>query len=286
MALFVFATEADAQRRKTTRKKRARTTAVAKKPKEVVVAVPTDSLIGRVYGGKVGRTVTDFFGSRVTYGDVRHQVYVWRDSIAVLHHWGGDTDVYEVLPYKHNGTALTLGGFTYSTIRNGKALSLNKTTENKETREGILTLEEPEMMARAIYMRGKYLDGMSIQTDEDKRNALIMLRISAEEGDAEAQQYLAQYFKKRADKGEPDAIREMLDRETAATNYAEAHKYIDMLIAMEPENMELLCEKGTLYVSEGNESAAKRVYKKIRKGDREFFEASQNPFLVSMRAAE
>ena len=83
LAILMFATALPAQRRSTTRRSKKRIATVAK-PQKAVAILPVDSLVGRVYAGKVGQTVVDFFGSRTTYGDVTQQIYIWHDSIAVI----------------------------------------------------------------------------------------------------------------------------------------------------------------------------------------------------------
>lgn len=282
LALLMVATALPAQKRKTTaRKKKQKTTAVAKKSEAVVL--PIDSLIGKAYAGKIGQTVVDFFGSRVTYGDVTQQIYLWRDSIAVIDRRSGDTQEYLFLPYSLSGSTLTIGQFKYTTIKGGTALELQKTTENKEVRQGTLSGVSPLMMANALYLHGKHLDNMTIQSDEDKRNALTCLNIAAEQGNAEARQYLYEYYKKRADNGEVPALRYMLAYETDAGNYAEAMKYCDSLISLYPTDAQWLCVKGLLCLQTDKTSEAKKVYKKIKKLDEEFYATSQHPFMKRMR---
>lgn len=260
----MVATALPAQKRKTTKRKKARTTAV-KTTKQTTDIVPLDSLLGKAYTGKVGQTVVDFFGSRTTYGDVTQQLYVWHDSTAVIYQRGGDMEQYLVLPYSLNGSTLTIGDYKYTTQQKGHALQLQKLTENKEVRQGTLTEVSPIMMAQMLYLRGKYLDGMTIQTDEDKRNALICLSIAAENGQKEAKEYLYNYYKKRAEKGEDAAIKYMLAYELNANNYAEAHKYCDMMIEKEPTNVSWLEKKHEIFIKEGKTSDAKKMMKKIKK---------------------
>ena len=65
LALFMLATDLPAQKRKTSRRKKNRTAAVAK-PQSAASIVPVDSLIGKAYAGTVGRTVVDFFGTHLS----------------------------------------------------------------------------------------------------------------------------------------------------------------------------------------------------------------------------
>lgn len=264
LAFLMLATALPAQKRKTTKRKKARTTAV-KETKQATDIVPLDSLIGKAYTGKVGQTVVDFFGSRTTYGDVTQQIYVWHDSTAVIYQRGGDMEQYLILPYSLNGSTLTIGDYEYTTQQKGHALTLQKFMENKEVRQGTLNEVSPIMMAQMLYLRGKYLDGMTIQTDEDKKNALICLSIAAENGQKEAKEYLYSYYKKRAEKGEPAAIKYMLAYELNAVNYTEAHKYCDMMIEKEPNNVSWLQQKHDIFVKEGKTSDAKKMMKKIKK---------------------
>lgn len=263
LAFLMLATALPAQKRKAAKRKKARTTAV--KNKQTTDIVPLDSLIGKAYTGKVGQTVVDFFGSRTTYGDVTQQVYVWHDSTAVIYQRGGDIEQYLILPYALSGSTLTIGNYKYTTQLKGHALQLQKFTENKEVRQGTLNEVSPIMMAQMLYLRGKYLDGMTIQTDEDKKNALICLSIAAENGQKEAKEYLHNYYKKRAEKGEPDAIKYMLEYELKAANYAEAHKYCDMMMEKEPNNISWLQQKHDIFIKEGKTSDAKKMMKKIKK---------------------
>lgn len=264
LSFLMLATALPAQKRKASKGKKARTSTVKRSAVQFDI-VPLDSVVGRSYSGKVGQTVVDFFGNRTTYGDVTQQIYVWHDSTAVIYQRGGDTETYLVLPYSLTGSTLTIGDFKYTTLKNGHALSLQKTMEGKEVRQGTLQEVSPVMMSQMLYLRGKYLDGMTIQTDEDKKNALVCLNIAAENGQREAQQYLYGYYKKRADKGEVAAIKYMLEYEKNAANYAEAHKYCDMMIEKEPRNAAWLKEKHELYIKEGKNSEAKKLMKKIKK---------------------
>lgn len=281
LALILLSTSLYAQKRKTRRSKKSRPTAVVKR--NTACVLPVDSLIGKVYAGKVGQTVVDFFGTRTTYGDVTQQIYIWRDSLAVLNQRGGDTDSYLVLPYTLKGSTLNLGQFSYTTVNNGDAIEMVKTKENNEVRQGTLNRADPSMMVSAIFQRGKYLDRITIQTDEDKRDAFVCLSIAAEAGNKEAQKYLVEYYKKRADKGEKNAIMYMMRHETETGNYTAAHEYCDKLIEMAPENMELLCEKGSLYLLEGKKSDAKKIYRRIKKLNEDFYNSSQLPFMREMR---
>lgn len=277
----MLATALHAQKRKTTKRKKARVTNTMK-AKPSAETVPIDSLIGKSYAGKIGQTVVDFFGTRTTYGDVTQQIYIWHDSTAVIYQRGGDEESYKILPYSLNGSTLTIGNYRYTTIKNGVALQLQKMTEGKETRQGTLASVSPVMMSQMLYMRGKYLDGMTIQTEEDKKNALICLNIAAENGQKEAQTYLYNYYKKRAEKGESNAIKYMYEYEKKAANYADAHKYCDMLISSEPQNALWLCEKGSLYLAEGKTSDAKKIMKKIKKVDNSFIKDKRHPFIKAM----
>lgn len=285
LALFMLATDLPAQKRKTSRRKKSRTAAVAK-PQPAASIVPLDSLIGKAYAGTVGRTVVDFFGTRTTYGDVTQQIYIWHDSTAVINQRGGDTETYLFLPYTLDGSTLTVGQFRYTTVKDGHALQMQKTTENNETRQGTLSQTDPSMMVNALFLYGKHLDGMTIQTEEDKANALTCLNIAAEHGNADAQQYLYSYYKKKAESGDTDAIKRLLALETAAGNYTEAHKYCDMLIVKDPQTPAWLCEKGNLYIKEGKLSDAKKIYKKIKKQDKEYYDTSAHPFLQHMRGGK
>lgn len=281
LSFLMLATALPAQRQKTNRRKKARVTNT-NKAKTTAEVVPLDSLIGKSYAGKIGQTVVDFFGNRTTYGDVTQQIYIWHDSTAVIYQRGGDTENYMILPYSLNGSTLTIGDFKYTTQKGGASLLLQKTMEGKETRQGTLTSVSPIMMSQMLYMRGKYLDGMTIQTDEDKRNAIICLNIAAENGQKEAQTYLYNYYKKRAEKGESNAIKYMYEYEKNALNYSEAHKYCDMMINKEPQNAFWLCEKGSLYLKEGKTPDAKKIMKKIKKVDNSFIKDKRHPFIKAM----
>ena len=282
LALLMLVTALPAQKRKTTRRKKSRVTAVAK-PKTAVAILPVDSLVGRVYAGKVGQTVVDFFGSRTTYGDVTQQIYIWRDSIAVINQRDGSVEAYHFLPYTLIGSTLTIGTFRYTTLSGGATLQMQKTTENNEVRQGTLSRIDPSMMVNALFLHGKYLDGMTIQTEEDKANALTCLSIAAEYGRKDAQDYLCSYYKKRAERGDTAAVKYLLRHETAVGNYAEAHRYCDQLVANEPLSAAWLCEKGLLYVKQGKQSDAKKIYKRVRKLDKQFYETASHPFLQRMR---
>lgn len=282
LALLITTTALPAQKRKTTKRSKAKKTTTVIKKNEAVV-LPVDSLIGKVYAGKIGRTVVDFFGNRVTYGDVTQQIYIWHDSIAVIDQRGGDTQEYLFLPYTLNGSTLTIGQYRYTTIKGGTALELQKMKEGQEERQGTLTSVSPLMMTDALYYHGKHLDKMTIQTDEDKRNVLTCLNIAAENGNADAKQYLYEYYKKRADSGEMSALRYMSDHETEAGNYANAIKYCEKLIDLNPKDMQWLCKKGAICIKTGNISEAKKVYKKIKKLDKEFYADSNHPFMQRMR---
>ena len=282
LAILMFATALPAQRRSTTRRSKKRTTAVAK-PQKAVAILPVDSLVGRVYAGKVGQTVVDFFGSRTTYGDVTQQIYIWHDSIAVINQRDGSVEAYHFLPYTLSGSTLSIGAFRYTTLSGGATLEMQKTTENNEVRQGTLSRIDPSMMVNALFLHGKYLDGMTIQTEEDKANALTCLSIAAEYGRKDAQDYLYSYYKKRADRGDTAAVKYLLKHETSAGNYAEAHRYCDKLIANEPQSAVWLCEKGLLYIMEGKMSDAKKIYKKVKKLDEEYYDTAAHPFLQRMR---
>lgn len=264
LAFLTLATALPAQKRKTAKRKKARTTATVKNKVNSDI-VPIESLIGRSYAGKVGQTVVNFFGNRTEYGDVNQQLYVWHDNTAVIYQRGGDMEQYLVLPYSLNGSTLTIGDYKYTTVKNGHALVLQKTMEEKEVRQGTLSEVSPVMMTQMLYMRGKYLDGMTIQTDEDKKNALVCLSIAAENGMKEAKDYLYNYYKKRAEKGEATAIKYMLEQELNAANYTDAHKYCDMMIEKEPDNVSWLQKKHDIFIKEGKTSDAKKMMKKIKK---------------------
>ncbi len=281
LSFLMLATALPAQKRKMTKRKKARVTNTTKNTSRVE-AVPIDSLIGKSYAGKIGQTVVDFFGTRTTYGDVTQQIYVWHDSTAVIYQRGGDEESYKILPYTLSGTTLKIGDYSYTTVKNGAALQLQKMSEGKETRQGTLTSVSPVMMSQLLYMRGKYLDGMTIQTEEDKKNALICLNIAAENGQKEAQTYLYNYYKKRAEKGESIAIKYMYEYEKKASNYTEAHKYCDMMISSEPQNALWLCEKGLLYLAEGKTSDAKKILKKVKKVDNSYIKDKRHPFIKAL----
>lgn len=285
LALIMFSTTLPAQKRKSTKRRKSRTTKVVKQRNDIA-ALPLDSLIGKVYAGKVGQTVVDFFGNRNTYGDVIQQIYIWHDGLAVINQRTTNSETYSFLPYTLNGTTLTIGQFSYLTLKDATAIELQKTTENNETRQGTLTSINPTMLVQALYLYGKHLDGMTIQTDEDKANALTCLNIAAEHGNKEAAEYLYGYYKKRAERGETPAIRYMMTYETAAGNYAEAHSYADKLIALDPQNMDLLCEKGNICLKQQKTSDAKKLYKKIKKQNNEYFKTAQNAFMNHMRTAK
>ncbi len=172
LALLITTTSLPAQKRKTVKRTKAKkTTTIVKKDESVVL--PIDSLIGKVYAGTTGRTIADFFGNRVTYGAITQQIYIWHDSIAVIDQHVGDTQEYLILPYTLNGSTLSIGQYRYTTIKGGTALELQKMKEGNEERQGTLTSVSPLKMSEALYYHGKHINGMTIQTDEDKRNDLI-----------------------------------------------------------------------------------------------------------------
>ncbi|MBQ0074748.1 MAG: hypothetical protein KBT34_11190 [Prevotella sp.] len=280
LALCLTATMS-AQKRSTSRKK-AKTTKVVK-TQETNFNVPIDSLIGKAYTGKIGRTVVDFFGSRNTYGDVIHELYLWHDSIYALRQLNGSEESYSFGKYSYDGKTLTIGEFHYTPQKDGNALMLQKMNQNKEVREGIIPAVSPENIANILFVHGKYLDHMSIQEEEDKQNAFTCLSIAAENNVPGAYQYLYSYYKKKADNGDAKAIRYLYDEAMNMTDYTNACIYIEKLITIYPDNPELQCDKGNILLLQGNNSEAKKLWKKLRKSFADFVNTSSHPFCSKMR---
>lgn len=278
---FGIVNGADAQKRKTTKKK-AKTTKVVNK-QEPAIAVPLDSLIGKAYTGKVGRTVVDFFGNRNTYGDVIQELYIWHDSIYALRQLNGSEENYIFGKYSYDGKTLTTGEFKYTPDKDGSALKLQKTVQNKETREGTLPSVSPTNIVNTLFLRGKYLDHMTIQEEEDKQNALTCLSITAEYGIPEAQQYLLSYYQKKADAGDVEAIRFLYNDALKKQDYPNAISLLDKLITISPDNPEIQCDKGSLLLAQGKSSDAKKLWKKLRKTHASYANTSTHPFCVKMR---
>lgn len=281
LALFSFAINGMAQKRKTTKKK-AKTTAI-KKVAEPFKAIPVDSVIGKAYAGKVGQTVVDFFGSRKTYGDAIQELYIGRDSIAVLRQIKGAEEDYTLFKYRMQANMLCFSAYYYNVSDNGNKLTLKRMKENDEWREGPLSRTEPYNILNNIFLRGKYLDRMTEQTEEEKQEASAFIMMAAEGGIPEAQKYLLEKYRKRADNGEPEALRYMAQYEATSGNYASAHDYLDKLIDLNPSDASLLADKGLLYIEQNKTSDAKKIWKKIKKADSNFYNTSDHPFCVKMR---
>lgn len=265
LAFLMLANGVQAQKRKTTKKKKAKTTKVVKQQAVApVVAVPLDSLLGKAYTGKVGQTVVDFFGTRNVYGDVTQQIYIWHDSTAVLRQINGTEEVYSVIPYSYNVSTLKIGQFTYIAAPDGASLQLQATKEKDEKREGKLVAENPQELLKGIYARGQYLNRMTEQTDEDKANARACLTMAAEADVDGAKAFLVDYYKKLADKDDREAIIYMMRYEASSGNYSAAHDYVDKLLDTDPDNVDLLNEKASLYDAAGKKSQAKKIRKKIK----------------------
>lgn len=281
LALFSFAIDGMAQKRKTTKKKAKKT--VVKKAPEVFKAIPVDSVIGKAYVGKVGQTVVDFFGSRKTYGDVNQELYIGRDSIAVLRQIMGAEEDYTLFKYRMQANLLCFSAYYYNVSDNGNKLALKRMKENDEWREGTLSRTEPYNILNNIFQRGKYLDRMTEQTEEEKLEASTFIMLAAEGGIPEAQKYVLEKYRKRADNGEAEALRYMAQYEATVGNYAAAHGYFDKLIDLNPSDASLLADKGMLFLQQNKASDAKKMWKKIKKADSNFYNSSNHPFCQKMR---
>lgn len=282
IVLLMFAVGAQAQKKKTTTKKKAKTTKVTKKP-AAVVAVPLDAIVGKAYSGKIGQTVVDFFGTRNVYGDVNQEVYIWNDSIACIRQVNGNIEEYLFPSFTYSNNTLKMGDYTYTAAAEGASLQLQTMKQNNEKREGKLSSTSTGDILATFFARGKYLVGMTEQTDEDKRNARICLTAAAEGNVEGAKQFLADYYKKLAENGETDAIIYMMNSEAAAGRFSSAHGYIDQLIDKYPDNLDYQFDKGMLYVNEKKDSAAKKLWKKLTKKNPSYTASSKHPFCQKMR---
>lgn len=285
LALIILAlgivTGADAQKRKTTKKK-SKTTKVVKK-QEPVLAVPLDSLVGKAYAGKVGRTVVDFFGNRNTYGDVVQELYLWRDSIYALRQINGSEENYLFGKFSYDGKMLKIGEYQYAPQKDGSALKLQKMQQNKEVREGSLPSVSPTNIVNTLFLRGKYLDRPTIQDEAEKQNALTCLTIAAEYGLPEAKEYLLSYYQKKAERGDVEAIRYLYNDALGKKDYPSAVSLLDKLIAISPDNPGIQCDKGSLLLAQGKNSDAKKLWKKFRKAHASYANTASHPFCVKMR---
>lgn len=283
LLLLIVALGVQAQKSRTSRRKSAKTTKVTKKPVKQVVPVPFDSIAGKAYAGKIGRTVVDFFGTRNVYGDVIQEVYVWNDSIACIRQMNGSEVefLFPVITYSDN--TLKAGPYTYTVTDGGASLQLQSMTQNNEKREGKLSSSSVGNILSVLYVRGKYLDGMTIQTDEDKRNALICLTAAAQGNVDGVRETLEKYYKKRADNGEQEAMQWMVKAYANAGNYDLAHEYVDKLIELSPDDAKYQCDKGILYLAEKKDKDAKKLWKKIQKKYSSYIKTSSHPFVERMR---
>lgn len=291
-SLLTFTT-ADAQKRKTSKKKKAaRTTKVVKNTTpEYITTLPIDSLANKVYQGVIGKTVVDFFGTRETYGDVRQQImvtthnaYVQKDlqQCAIIRQLNGAEEVFIIKPYTYENGDLVIDNFTYK-ILPSRSLQLQKTTQKNETREGTLDVADSQALLAEMFRYGKYLSGMSIQTDEDKANSLLLLTTCKAMNYAGAAEFLQQLMEKRAEKNDAVAITYLLTCAKETKDYKKAHDYADMLIDLSPDDPTMLANKGTIYILQGKKNDAKKIWKKINKLDSSFAKNSNHEFCLKMR---
>ncbi len=280
--MFFSATDVMAQR-KTTRSKKAKVTRKKTKTAEPkLVSVPIDSLIGRDYYGVVGKTVVDFFGSRKTYGELVHEIYVASDSNVVFHYKAGDTETFTVMPYTYNGAILTVNGLAYQAVQGGAALNLPSTKENGESRQGRLTRCDASLLINETYKRGNYIDRSGDLTEEEQRQAYLCVAIAADAGHAEAREYLTKFYQRAADNGDVSAVKWLLARRMKDADYTAAHALIDSQIEREPQSAYWLCEKGLVYIAQNDKSAAKKLLKRVKKLDVAYYDEASHPFLQEM----
>lgn len=281
--LLMFAASAQAQKSKTSKRKNTKTTKVTKKTTAPVVNVPFSEIVGKAYSGKIGQTVVDFFGTRNVYGDVKQDVYVWNDSIACIHQVNGNIEEYLFPTITYANNTLKAGDYTYTAGAQGVSLQLQSMKQNNEKREGKLSAVAPDEILDKLFARGKYLNGMTEQTDEDKRNARICLTVAAQGNVEGAKAFLTDYYKKLADNGDKDALVWMMNESVAAGNYSAAHGYADSLIDSFPENIDYQFDKGMIYLAEKKESAAKKLWKKLQKKYASQISSSSHPFVKKMK---
>lgn len=291
-SLLTFTT-ADAQKRKTSKKKKAaRTTKVVKSTApEYITTLPIDSLANKVYQGVIGKTVVDFFGTRETYGDVRQQImvtthndYVQKEleQCAIIRQLNGAEEVFIIKPYTYENGDLVIDNFTYK-ILPSRSLQLQKTTQKDEAREGTLDATDAQSLLAEMFRYGKYLSGMSIQTDEDKANSLLLLTTCKAMNYAGAAEFLQQLMEKRVEKGDAQAMNYLLRSAKDAKDYKKALDYADMLIDLSPNDPALLADKGAIYLLQGKKNDAKKIWKKLNKLDSSFAKNSKHDFCVKMR---
>ncbi len=283
LAVVLVAMPASAQRKKSRARKAKTSKRKTVKKQEPLVAVPLDSLVGRSYSGEVGQTVVDFFGTRKTYGAVHHDIYVYSPTQLVYHYYAGDTDSLLIRPYQYSGCLLTMGPFTYQALDNGHSLQLQKTKEKGEDRQGKLLLTDPKPIIDATYRRGNYIDRSGDLTDEERKESLTMIQVAADAGHDEARTYLRTIRTREAEAGDEAAIGWLIQQDIAAGNYSDARKWIDKEAKRHPDDPRWLCDKGSVYLAEGNTSAAKKLLKQIKKLDADYYNSAEHPFLQAMK---
>lgn len=267
-------------------KKRAKTKGKAQPAKVVtpkLASVPVESLAGKAFSGAIGKTVVDFFGNRNTYGDVTHDIYITPDHQNVIIRQAAASEViYFIEPMKYADGTFTADAYKYSTTADG-GLYLTPMKVGDEQRQGTLSSAAPDNILHEMYQYGKYLSGMTIQTDEDIQNAKLLLSVTAEKGVEGAAETASKFYKKLSEKGDTDATQSLLKKALKENDYATAHDCYNKLIEQNPDNCDLLAENGLLYVKEGKMSEAKAVWKKLRKLNRNFADTSSHPFCLRMR---
>lgn len=277
--------DATAAKKRKPAKKKAKVTAVAT---PTVAVLPVDSLLGKAYAGKIGQTVVDFFGNRNVYGDVVQDMLITADPNAEMQHYvvirqlNGVEELYIIEPLNYTDGIIKVGEHSYHTLADG-TLSLQPMTQNSEERKGVLTQTSAGGIMRMAYNHGKHLSGMSIQTDEDKRNARLLLGVASDNNIDDAREYFVTYNTRLAEKGDQKAIRCLFHIAMNAKNHDDAHKYIDSLIALDASKPELMADKGTIYLQQGKTSDAKKIWKKLKKNAADFVNTSEHPFCKAMR---
>lgn len=280
LLIMCTALTVSAQKRKTPPKRKPQPAKVIAPKLE---KMPAALLAGKAFKGIVGQTVVDFFGDRNTYGSVVHDVYISSDlKHVVVRQSVASEVVFFIEPLNYADGAFAVDGYKYLTTAEG-GLYLAPVKVGSDQRTGTLATVAPDKFLSAMYEYGKYLSGMSIQSEEDVRNAKLLLAIAEEKGVTGASASLLDYDKKRAEKGDRDSIEKLLKKATDANDYASAHLYLDKLIALDPDDAEKVADKGLLYVKAGNKSEAKRIWKQLRKDNREFADTSSHPFCLRMR---
>lgn len=282
LALLMLANGVQAQKTKTKKKGKAKTTRTTKAPAKVA-AIPIEQLLGKVYEGKVGQTVVDFFGTRNIYGDVKQQVFLWEDNTAVIRQVNGNIEEFTFGTYSYENNTLKINDFAYAASDNGNVIELQKTKQNNELRQGKLTVSEPGDLFELIYKRGKYLNADTEATDKEKQDARTYLHIAAAKNVDGAQEFLREYYSKLADNGDKNALLYLTKASAAAGKFSAAHGYIDRLIDIEPDNFTYQCDKGMLYLNENKQSAAKKLWKKLTKKFPSDIKSSEHEFCKKMK---